>query len=158
MKEDIIVTEGEAKDQILEYSLTKFEKHINAHEIQKEVFPNSSVRQVRLWMEGIKRSNPDIAEIGSNEDNCLITSTPLTKTFLNNGGFTKLEKDKEKQKAHEKELAEIEFKKSKIDLELAEKMLKEYPWTKWFARIGFFIAVCLGVLELIKLLGILPSQ
>ena len=44
----------------------------------------------------------------------------------------------------------IEFEKSKIDLELAQKMLKEYPCTKWFARIGFIIAIVLAVLEIIQ--------
>jgi hypothetical protein len=44
----------------------------------------------------------------------------------------------------------IEFEKSKLDLDLAEKLLKEYPYTKWFARIGFFIALCLGISELVN--------
>ncbi|KIA86397.1 hypothetical protein [Flavobacterium sp. AED] len=44
----------------------------------------------------------------------------------------------------------IEFEKSKIDLDLAQKMLKEYPYTKWFARIGFVIAIVLAVLEIIQ--------
>lgn len=44
----------------------------------------------------------------------------------------------------------IEFEKSKIDLELAQKMLKEYPYTKWFARIGAFIGIVLAVLELLQ--------
>lgn len=38
-------------------------------------------------------------------------------------------------------MADIEFNKTQIDLELAERMLKEYPTTKWFARIGFIIGV-----------------
>ena len=48
------------------------------------------------------------------------------------------------------EKEKIEFEKSKIDLDLAQKMLKEYPYTKWFARIGIFIAVVLAILELIQ--------
>jgi predicted transcriptional regulator len=48
------------------------------------------------------------------------------------------------------EKGRIEFEKSKIDLDLAQKMLKEYPYTKWFARIGFLIAVVLAVLEIIR--------
>ncbi|WP_369765216.1 hypothetical protein [Flavobacterium sp. WC2429] len=44
----------------------------------------------------------------------------------------------------------IEFEKSKIDLDLAQKMLKEYPYTKWFSRIGFIIAIVLAVLEIIQ--------
>ena len=44
----------------------------------------------------------------------------------------------------------IEFEKSKIDLDLAQKMLKEYPYTKWFARISILIAVVLAILEIIR--------
>jgi len=46
----------------------------------------------------------------------------------------------------------IEFEKSKIDLELSKKMLKEFPKTKWFARIGLFIAIVLALKELYILL------
>jgi hypothetical protein len=46
----------------------------------------------------------------------------------------------------------IEFEKSKIDLELSQKMLKEFPKTKWFARIGLFIAIVLALKELYILL------
>ncbi len=48
------------------------------------------------------------------------------------------------------EKEKIEFEKSKIDLDLGQKMLKEYPYTKWFARIGFVIAIVLAVLEIIQ--------
>lgn len=44
----------------------------------------------------------------------------------------------------------IEFEKSKTDLILAQKMLKEYPYTKWFARISIVIALGLGILEIIR--------
>jgi hypothetical protein len=44
----------------------------------------------------------------------------------------------------------VDFEKSKVDLELAKKVLKEYPYTKWFARIGFVIAIILAVLEIIR--------
>lgn len=48
----------------------------------------------------------------------------------------------------ESEKDRIEFEKSKIDLVLAKKMLKEYPYTKWLARIGAFIGILLGLKEL----------
>ena len=44
------------------------------------------------------------------------------------------------------------WEKSKIDLELAQKMLKEFPKTKQFARIGLFIAIVLALKELYILL------
>lgn len=155
---DTVVTEGEAKDRILEYSLTKFEQHIHAAEIQEEVFPDLTEHEVKFLIEKIDRNSSDIAEIGINEYNCLIKSNPITKRFLENGGFTKLEKDKAIRLAREKEIEEIEFKKSKIDLELAEQMLEEYPKTKRFARIGAFIGIGLALLELIKWIMKLQSQ
>lgn len=42
--------------------------------------------------------------------------------------------------------------KTNTDLELAEKTLKEFPKTKWFARIGLFIAIVLALKELYILL------
>jgi hypothetical protein len=56
-----------------------------------------------------------------------------------------------KQLERESKKDRIEFEKSKIDLELAQKMLKEYPYTKWFARIGFAIAIILAALEILQL-------
>lgn len=47
-----------------------------------------------------------------------------------------------------KERNRIEFEKSKLDLKLAEQILEEYPKTKWFARIGFVIAILLSLKEL----------
>ena len=43
----------------------------------------------------------------------------------------------------------IEFEKSKIDLELAKKMLKEYPYTKFIAWAGLVIAIISGFLQLL---------
>lgn len=40
------------------------------------------------------------------------------------------------------------LEKSEIDFELTKKTLEEFPKTKWFARIGFFIAVVLALKEL----------
>lgn len=70
--------------------------------------------------------------------------------ILTNGGWLKyVENEKSKSDfLTKKEI--VDFEKSKVDLELAKKILKEYPYTKWFARIGFAIALILAVLELIQ--------
>ncbi|MHB1147770.1 MAG: hypothetical protein ACYC01_09265 [Lutibacter sp.] len=44
------------------------------------------------------------------------------------------------------------LEKNTVDFELSNKMLLEFPKTKWFARIGFFIAVLLLLKELYILL------
>ena len=51
---------------------------------------------------------------------------------------------------YEAEKERIEFEKSKTDLVLAQKMLKEFPKTKWIARISIVIALGLGILEIIR--------
>ena len=79
------------------------------------------------------------------------TSAKLTlfgSEIVKNGGWLKhIENEKSKfDFVTEKEC--IEFEKSKIDLALSKKMLKEYPYTKWLARIGAFIGIVLGLKEL----------
>lgn len=85
------------------------------------------------------------------EYNCILTE--FGYKINENGGWLKYIIDKKEEDIKEEifraEKESIEFKKSKIDLELAEKMLKEYPKTKWFARIGFIIALLLGLKELV---------
>ena len=51
---------------------------------------------------------------------------------------------------YEAEKERIEFEKSKTDLVLAQKMLEEFPKTKWIARISIVIALGLGILEIIR--------
>ena len=45
---------------------------------------------------------------------------------------------------------EIEYEKSKIDLELAKKVLKDYKRTKLFAIFGFLISVIAILIEIFK--------
>lgn len=73
-----------------------------------------------------------------------VTAEHGLSTFLKNGGIKKTYLDLNSKREKE----EIESKKSKVDLELAEKMLKEFPKTKWFARIGAFIGIVLMLKEL----------
>ena len=73
--------------------------------------------------------------------------TSATLDFKKQGGFKKIYYQNEKQK----ELEELDYRSKKTDLELAEKTLKEFPRTKWFARIGFGIAVILMLKELIMI-------
>lgn len=67
-----------------------------------------------------------------------------TLNFQKQGGFKKLYKDLKQKEKRDK----LEFKKSKVDLKLSEETLKEFPRTKWFARIGFIIGILLLLKEL----------
>jgi hypothetical protein len=70
------------------------------------------------------------------------------------GGWVKYLEDlttRSNQEAENKKNKEaIEIEKTEIDLQLAKKMLQEYPKTKWIARIGFIMALVLFILELIR--------
>lgn len=74
------------------------------------------------------------------------------REIYNKGGWENYIANKESisiQKAlYDKQKEELEFEKTKTDLELAKRMLNEYPKTKWFARIAFIIATLLGLKEL----------
>ena len=59
------------------------------------------------------------------------------------GGWIEYNKNKEEKER-------IEFDKSKADLILVKKTLKEFPKTKLFALIGAVISVILGLKELIE--------
>ena len=83
----------------------------------------------------------------SKDANC-IYSNSKTSYFIKNGGFKNEYAEIEKAKYKDR----IELRKNEIDLDLAEKMLKEFPKTKWFARIGLFIAIVLALKELYILL------
>jgi hypothetical protein len=142
------ITEGMAKDLILEYALSKQADFISAYEIQKELFPELSEDEVELLFDKIQNTSDKVADVRISEHNCLINATGITKRFIEQGGFTKSEKEYLEKEKHLSEKERIEFEKSKIDLELAKKMLKEFPKTKLFARIGFIIGIVLMLKEL----------
>jgi hypothetical protein len=142
------ITEGNAKDLILEYALSKPDDFISAYKIQKEVLPELSEDEVMFLFEKIQSTSDKVADIRISEHNCLINATGITKRFIEQGGFTKSEKEYLKQEKYKDEKERVEFEKSKIDLELAKKMLEEFPKTKWFARIGFIIGIVLMLKEL----------
>ena len=69
---------------------------------------------------------------------------------FNKGGWIKHLENENIKGNLKAEKENLDFEKSKVDFELATKMLKEYPYTKWFARIGFVIAIVLAVLEILQ--------
>jgi hypothetical protein len=85
---------------------------------------------------------------------CLIDE-PGLKVF-NDGGWLKCLYSKKQQDIEQsnslKEKDDLELRKTKADVELTELTLKEFPRTKWFARIGFIIAIVLLLKELYVLI------
>ena len=67
------------------------------------------------------------------------------------GTYEKYVENESKKTARRKEKEKIEFEKSKTDLILAQRMLKEFPKTKFIARVGAFIALVLFIIKIIEM-------
>lgn len=135
------ISEGEAKDLILEYALENKDRHISSNEIQKEVFPHFDIDEIEFLFKKMQNTVDEVADIRISEYNCLIIATGITKVFLSQGGFTKTEKDNLEQKRKESEKNIIEFEKSVIDLKLKKWQLKTFWWIFGFAIIGSGLSV-----------------
>jgi hypothetical protein len=88
--------------------------------------------------------------IRRNNELCIVEE--LGFEIYKDGGWNKYKTEKKllevDQNKQQKRKEELEIRKSNIDLELAERTLKEFPKTKWFARIGFIIGIVLILKEL----------
>jgi len=148
--EEEIISEGKAKDMILEFALKSIGEPIVSNLIQRELFPDSSNEEIDFLFKRIDNSIDKIADIRIRPQGNIIITNKITELFVKNGGYEKLERETKKEKETLIYKESIEFEKAKIDLELAKKMLEEYPKTKWFARIAFVIAITLAAIELYK--------
>jgi hypothetical protein len=125
-------------------------KHTLEYKILKHLSENNNGRFI------------DIAEIESDSDflKSVITDLKereLIKTEQYPGkpwtsdfaiGITESDKP-EKCKVKSKGLEYLDtLEKSEVDFELTKRTLEEFPKTKWFARLGFIIAVVLALKEL----------
>lgn len=89
---------------------------------------------------------------GYQDKNSIIDIAPNGWTIVKIGGYKTYLDNLKQQSDHDEYVKSLEIEKTKVDLDLAKKMLKEYPLTKWTARVGFLIALGLAILELIKFL------
>jgi|TARA_R110002096_G_scaffold131692_1_gene281715 hypothetical protein len=140
-------------DKILEFLIIHFntKRNVwmpNVKSIQKDLFPYYNEDQIISLLNQIQNNRPDILIYKRTNAGDLIQITGLTESFFNQGGFTKIEEKRNFEFKKKNERENIEFEKTKVDLKLAEKTLKEFPKTKWFARIGFIIGILLLLKEL----------
>ncbi|SDY10564.1 hypothetical protein SAMN05444411_1261 [Lutibacter oricola] len=126
--------------------------------IQKDLFPYYNVDQIISLLNQIQQNRPDILKYKRTSAGDLIQISGLAESFLSQGGFTEIEEKQTRELQKKNERENIEFEKTKVDLELARKMLKEYPKTKLIARISIIIGIGLAVLEIIRALGLLDSN
>ena len=131
------MTEGEAKDIILEYAVEKMGQVISATHVHNELFKNNSFEEVEFLFEKMTLTVDKVADISINDYDSFIEATELTKIFLSQGGFKELEKKNlaDKKREEEKELAE--FEKTMIDLRLKKWQVKTFWPLFIFAVIGF---------------------
>lgn len=139
-----------AADIILEFLKKERKPNVffDYEEIQKNLFPSDDPNTIHNLLEWIADFSTIPPLIMYKE--FYVAGTIHIDFFLESGGFSKVYDDIVTQQITAKEKEEIEIKKAKTDLELAEKSLKDYKWTKWMSRIAFFISLGLAVLELIK--------
>lgn len=140
-------------DKILDFLIKHFNKERNVlmpnvMSIQKDLFPYYNTDQVISLLNQIHNNRPDILKYKRTNSGDLIQITGLTESFLNQGGFTKIEENQNIEFKKKKKKENLEYEKTKIDLELSKKILEEFPKTKWFARIGFIIGIVLMLKEL----------
>ena len=82
-------------------------------------------------------------------------TTRDTHRFHIAGGFKAyFEREAERKRIEQEEKA-LERRKAEVDLNLAERTLKDYPWTKWAARIAFIISIILAAFELLRVFNII---
>lgn len=86
------MTEGEAKDMILEYAVEKMGQTLSATHIHEKLFKNNSFEEVEFLFEKMTLTVDKVAEITINDYDSFIEANELTKIFLSQGGFTELEK------------------------------------------------------------------
>ncbi len=89
---------------------------------------------------------------GYADKNSIIDISTNGLTILKIGGYKKYLDTLQQQSDHDNYVKNLEIEKTKIDLKLAKKILKEYPYTKWIARIGLIIAIISLIVTLLQLL------
>jgi len=140
-------------DKILQLLWEYKDNPCDSNFVFRKLFPNSNEGKVKqMILEIVKRQPQLLATYGdeNGQEPRAFCAKDLIPEFLENGGFAKLDRKAETQAKYLKEKERIAFEKSKIDLELAQKMLEEYPITKWTARIGLIIGIILAILEVIR--------
>ena len=121
------------------FDFTNSEYDIQNNEIKA---PHISSEDFSMYLSLLNEYN--ICDINSTKDGESGQANSSTFVFKKQGGFKSLnEKLKE-----ENYKTQLELRKTEVDLDLAEKTLREFPKTKLFARIGFFIGIVLALKEL----------
>ena len=129
-------------------------KRVHPKSIEINVFLEKKSLIQQLSRE-IKKTLVKADIVDSSNKNFMVRINTKGIDICNNGGWTKYIEETEKEKEDIKADQIIQRRKAKIDLDLAEKMLKDYPNTRRIAWIGFGVAVVLGIVQLLQLFGVI---
>ena len=152
-------TTAKCLDEILKHILkSKKGSFFTADSIQKHLFNDLTIDEITLLFKKIQNSHDEVAKVEISEYNAIISANGITERFLKQGGFSKIEDDEIKKLKTQEEKENLEFEKSKIDFELAKKMLKDFPRTKVVSYISIIIGICLALLEIAKATGLINSK
>lgn len=144
------LTTAKRLDLILEYCNKKETKFLFSNEIQRDVLPELSKSEITLLLKKISSEPKPVARVVFTEFAEHIEENELTDKFLQQGGYANIE-SKEKERIKRKIYRDsMEFDNAEVDLDLARKILQDYSKTKWYSRLGFFIAIGLVMFELIR--------
>jgi len=109
-------------------SSTEINPYFTYKSLNKSLFPELNIDQVKFLIDNIILEKPElIKRIENFLDNDLIQPTGLINDFLNNGGFSKLEKQKKEKLIDIKKLKDLEYKLAKSNIranEINEKVAK----------------------------------
>ena len=109
-------TEAENKDEILKFSIKYLGEIISSYLISKKVFLKENQEEVKYLMSQMKAEISEYAKFIETKRIVFIKANSLTEKFLNNGGFTNIEKV---EFNNEQKVTERELKQDKIlDLKL----------------------------------------
>lgn len=87
---------------------------------------------------------------GYADKNSIIDIAPNGLAILKFGGYKKYLDTLQQQADRDNYVKNLEIEKTETDLILAKKMLKEYPYTKWIARISLVIAIISLIVTLLQ--------
>lgn len=147
-------TIGEQKDLALNLCLKHPKQEAGINDFKRILFPFDTRDDIKHLLFLISEYNVEVVKIRKSRYDLHLKSNERTKSFLNNGGFTKLENDK---KQNEKKKLSREIKQDKIlDLDLKLKRFESKIGKKII--IAGFIIMLLSFLITVLTLGFWQTE
>jgi len=118
------LTTGQILDKILKYCLINKNDFFNENVLIKNLLPELNKDEITILLDKIKNSPRNVADARIGRDISSIQANGLTEKFLEQGGFTEIEKQEKLKEQKIKEREDLEFDLAKSNLE-SNKLNKE---------------------------------